>query len=337
MDNTGAMQNLADTERLRHLPLSHSPFFASQDVDEARARVAEVYCDHRLEPMGKSGFDARHNRLTGSDLSINVMTYSAKTMIIPGALKEFYLFQYPLSGHASISNGANCHEIGGGRSGVVNPSESTCMIWGEGCTQLMIQVRRDTLQRTARGHFGLPDGQSLRFCGANDMRAQEGKVFLGLLNYAMSGEGVLGAGGLMGQQLETTLMVGLLQTQRHNLSEHGLEAGGALPRAVRLAEDYMNAHLAEPITLGTLARETGVSERALQMAFRAARDRSPMAVLRDLRLERSWQELSHAEPGTNVTDVAMQLGFYHLGRFSEHFRRKFGCTPSETLRKAGRL
>lgn len=129
------------------------------------------------------------------------------------------------------------------------------------------------------------------------MRAGEGKAFLGLLSYAMSGEGLLGTGGLMGQQLETMLMVGLLQTQRHNLTEQTAEAGAPLPRAVR----------------------------------------SPMTVLRDLRLERAWQELSHPGPLTSVTDVAMQLGFFHLGRFSEHYRRKFGCTLSETLRGAGRL
>lgn len=325
--------------RSEALPLAASPLFASTDVDEARARVAEVYCDHRLDPMGRGRFEARHNRLSGRDLSVNVMTYTAKTMIAPGALRDFYLFQYPLSGHASVVNGANRHEIGSGRSGVVNPEEETCMIWGEGCAQLMIQVRREALQRVARRHFVLPEGQSLRFFGANDMRAGEGKAFLGLLSYAMNGEGegLWGGGGLMGQQLETMLMVGLLQTQRHNLSEQEAETGAPVPRAVRLAEEYMRAHLTQAITLETLAREVGASERALQAAFRAGRGLSPMTVLRELRLERAWQELSHPGPVTSVTDVAMQLGFFHLGRFSEHYRRKFGCAPSETLRSAARL
>lgn len=327
----------SEARSLAALPLAASPFFASTDVDEARARVAEVYCDHRLDPMGRGRFEARHNRLSGRDLSVNVMTYTAKTMIAPGALRDFYLFQYPLSGHASVVNGANRHEIGSGRSGVVNPQEETCMIWGEGCAQLMIQVRREALQGAARRHFGLPEGQSLRFLGANDMRAGEGKAFLGLLSFAMSGEGLWRAGGLMGQQLETMLMVGLLQTQRHNLSDREAETGAPVPRAVRLAEEYMRAHLTQAITLETLAREVGASERALQAAFRAGRGRSPMTVLRDLRLERAWQELSHPGPATSVTEVAMQLGFFHLGRFSEHYRRKFGCTPRETLRGAARL
>ena len=57
-------------------------------------------------------------------------------------------------------------------------------------------------------------------------------------------------------------------------------------------------------------------------------------VLRDMRLERAWEDLSNPGADTRVTDVATGLGFFHLGRFSEHYRRKFGCSPVETLRSA---
>ena len=35
-----------------------------------------------------------------------------------------------------------------------------------------------------------------------------------------------------------------------------------------------------------------------------------------------------------VTDIAMDHGFVHLGRFAEQYRRFFGETPSQTLRRA---
>jgi transcriptional regulator GlxA family with amidase domain len=35
-----------------------------------------------------------------------------------------------------------------------------------------------------------------------------------------------------------------------------------------------------------------------------------------------------------VTDVAMQLGFGHLGRFAGHYRELYGEAPSATLRLA---
>ena len=325
------------------LPLSNRPLFASRDLDEAREKVAQVYCDHRLERIGSGSFDACHNRLSGRHLSINVMTYGGKTLIAPGELGQFYLFQFPIRGHASVNNGTNQHDIGGGLSGVLNPDEDTCMIWSENCAQVMVQVERDALTRTARSHFGVPADRLLRFAGANDMRGGDGRAFVELLGYAIQqaelGGVPIGGDSLMAQQLETTLMVGLLQTQRHCFSglaqaDAKSSVAGPVPRIVRVAEGYMSSHLKSALTLEDIAREAGASVRALQAAFRASRGRSPMTVLRDMRMERAWVDLSHPTPETNVTEVATGLGFFHLGRFAEQYRKKYGCTPIETLRSA---
>ncbi|MBR9651571.1 AraC family transcriptional regulator [Thalassovita aquimarina] len=319
------------------LPLAGHPLFSSDDLDEARDSVARVYCDHRLEVMGKHRFMARHNRLSGSALSINVMTYNAKTLIAPGALERFYLFQLPIRGHASISNGETRYEIGGGSSGVLNPDAETCMIWSEDCVQVMLQIEKRALMETARAELGLPSGAPLRFSGSNDMRGAQGRSFLGLLQYVMAeaarGGIVLGDGSLLGKQLERTLMAGLLQTQSHGLPI-ACEGRGPMTRTVRRAEGFMRENLRSPIMIEDIARAAGTSTRAVQTAFRDRYGRSPMAFLRDLRLERAWEELSNPSQQTSVTNVATDLGFFHLGRFAEQYRKKFGCTPVETLRAA---
>jgi transcriptional regulator GlxA family with amidase domain len=38
--------------------------------------------------------------------------------------------------------------------------------------------------------------------------------------------------------------------------------------------------------------------------------------------------------GVNVTAVAMQLGFFNLGRFSARYRQAFGESPSTTLQRS---
>ena len=38
--------------------------------------------------------------------------------------------------------------------------------------------------------------------------------------------------------------------------------------------------------------------------------------------------------GTTVTDVALRYGFANPGRFAGQYRRAFGVSPAETLRKA---
>ncbi|WP_417260583.1 AraC family transcriptional regulator [Celeribacter sp.] len=320
------------------LPLGNHVLFSSDDVDHARAAVAEVYCDHRLEVIGRNPFAAQHNRLSGKALSINVMTYGAKTMIAPGALEGFYLFQFPVRGHASVNNGKNRYEIGGGTGGVINPEASTTMIWSEDCVQVMMQIEKRAFIEAACAEVCLPAGASLQFSGANKLHNSEGRAFLGILDYvireAERGEVLLGGDTLLSKQLERTLMVGLLQTQVHNFTSVVTTNTGPMPRIIRSAESYMRENLGAPIMVEDIASAAGTSVRNLQGAFRSRYGRSPMTVLRDLRLELAWEELSNPTRTTRVTDVATELGFFHLGRFSEIYRKKYGCTPIETLRAA---
>ena len=76
-----------------------------------------------------------------------------------------------------------------------------------------------------------------------------------------------------------------------------------------------------------------MSVRSLQEGFRRSLDTTPMAYLRELRLEKVHQELAAADPAAvSVTEVATRWGFVHLGRFAAAYSRAFGERPSATLR-----
>ena len=105
-------------------------------------------------------------------------------------------------------------------------------------------------------------------------------------------------------------------------------------RVVRDAMNYMDAHLGEPITMESIARSVHMSVRSIQQGFRDELGMSPMTYLRDRRLERAHDELADALPsdGVTVTEVANRWGFHHLGSFAVEYRKRWGTTPSETLR-----
>jgi transcriptional regulator GlxA family with amidase domain len=81
-----------------------------------------------------------------------------------------------------------------------------------------------------------------------------------------------------------------------------------------------------------LVAVTGVAGRTLFMHFKSFKGVSPMRYARDARLRNVRQALLRADPEASVTDIALNAGFTHMGRFSVTYRRRFGESPSETLR-----
>jgi len=114
-----------------------------------------------------------------------------------------------------------------------------------------------------------------------------------------------------------------------------------LPRATRTggrlrrlgqACDFLAAHAREPIQLSDLCAELGLTGRGVEQLFRDLLGLSPIAYLRHLRLHGARRALRDA-PATSgsVKRVALEWGFWHLGRFASQYRALFGESPSTTI------
>jgi AraC-like DNA-binding protein/tetratricopeptide (TPR) repeat protein len=106
-----------------------------------------------------------------------------------------------------------------------------------------------------------------------------------------------------------------------------------LPRGVRQAIEAMRGQLDREWNLRELAVIAGVSGRTLQRQFQDFLGKAPSVALRDLRFDCARRELLQGSPGTKVMDVALRCGVAHLGRFSTEYRRRYGETPSQTLKR----
>jgi AraC-like DNA-binding protein len=105
------------------------------------------------------------------------------------------------------------------------------------------------------------------------------------------------------------------------------------PVSHRLAE-ILATRLREPWSVPRLARALGVSSRSLHRVIRRDIGVSPMQLVRQGRLAMAREELQTPGEDVTVTEVALDCGFSHLGRFSAEYARRFGETPSQTLRRA---
>ena len=320
-------------------PLSQYSLFRSCDLDEARERVAAVFCPHRLETMGaRALFDARHHHLPGQRLSLNYIAYGARTLIAPGELGGFYLLQIPLDGGAEITNGRDTYLSTPDRAAILNPHLPTRMVWQEGTRQVLVQVSRQAMQDHLAAQIGGPSDRPLTFAGPLDLTQGPGaalrRLVMWLVAEADAGSPPIGP-GLMARQIEGTVLSGLLEAQHDHGAQLGRARAAPRPRHLRLAEGFIEAHLDQPITLEEVAAAAGISPRGLQMAFRDWRGTTPLAFWRQARLARAHADLIAAPPGTRVTDVALRWGFSHFGRFAEQYRDRYGLSPSDTLRLSG--
>jgi len=334
----------------RHpLPLERHRLFQSHDVDEAREFVARIFCPHELSPLDGGRLDACHHSATvHRHASINYVQYGAAVRIEPGYLREFFLLQIPLRGGASVRCGGQSVESHPLLASFPSPTEPLSMRWAEDSPQLIVKLDRRALSDRLESLLQAPLRQPLVFDLGVDMSRPEARGMAALVGYLQCTlENGLGFAGqpALAEQAENHLLSTLLLSLPHNHSA-ALSCGGrtapdgsgtVLPRTIKRAQEILRAHLELPITLEELCTLTGASSRTLQQGFARHTGTSPMTWLRELRLEKVRSQLQASAGGgtgigtaVKVADVAARYGFFHLGHFAAHYRRRFGELPSET-------
>jgi AraC-like DNA-binding protein len=102
------------------------------------------------------------------------------------------------------------------------------------------------------------------------------------------------------------------------------------------AKDILDTRLEKPPSILELARQVGVSDRTLQRGFPILFNTTVTGYLKLRRLEQAEKLLRQAttdglQSNCTVAEVAMQVGYGHLGHFAMAFKRQFGITPSQCL------
>jgi AraC family transcriptional regulator len=95
---------------------------------------------------------------------------------------------------------------------------------------------------------------------------------------------------------------------------------------VEAARDLIARRFKENLSLADIAREVESSVFHLARIFKARTGFSLHAYRTQLRLRSALERL--AEPGIDLIDIALDLGFSSHSHFTETFRRSFGKTPS---------
>ena len=97
--------------------------------------------------------------------------------------------------------------------------------------------------------------------------------------------------------------------------------------AVQKMQDYIEANLAEKITLSALANTCSLSPWYAHRLFREYTGYAPAEYIRRIRLAKSALRLK--KENIKIIDVAFDLGFSSVDGYTRAFRKEFGINPGE--------
>lgn len=311
---------------------------AETQIDEVRNKVCGFLESHYLEIKNKGRpIELTINYTQLQNVFICYFNYQAESIVKIEDLHNCYIIEIPLSGVSETIRGKEKIISRKGQAVIVSPGTHFSTQWTEDCTKLLAFINRHTLEQQLSGILGEAVKEPVQFELGLDLRKGNGAAWWRAVQYVIKELGYQGTDSnlnmLAVRHLEQILIESLLLNQTNNYS-HRLERcnNAGQPKSLKKLEDYIDSHCTEQITIQQLANVAGVSVPYLFSMFRKWKGITPMNYISNIRYERVHNALKKADDGTLVSDIAMEWGFYQLGRFSKEYKKRYGENPSMTLR-----
>tara|TARA_R110002033_G_scaffold22592_1_gene54309 strand:- start:161 stop:1189 length:1029 start_codon:yes stop_codon:yes gene_type:complete len=327
----------------KDIPLPGMARLATQDINEIHDHMTKMFCPHDLQIEGvNSALDFRHHQASLKSVTFNATDYgnrSGRVSVKIPPMEELYLVQFSLSGSAEITQGNSSFDLCCGEMCVLDPDEPVRQIFCEGYMHFTVKIEKTDIEAVLAQELGFRPGR-LHFSpkpvplhGAAVGFARLVRTICDDMSDGVSAFTHLRAASAVEQTLHRLLLAAV----PHNHSDlFNSPVSAAAPYYVRRVEEFIDAHLCDPIALDEMIEVSGVSARSLHAGFRRFRDTTPMNYLKNRRLVLANSQLRNgADAGQTVTQIALECGFTHLSKFARDYHGRFGELPSETLKKMG--
>lgn len=350
-----AVSGITDSPKAAHrLDLSRlykSCIFRSEARTNSHPPLAKLLSNPHQVQWGPGTVDSALFGVDARRLKLMVLRYGPQVEIEPQPFSDFVLVQMPLRGSMKIRQGANTRQVTVGQVAIIGQNKGVRLTWSEDCEQIIIRVPQCMLKELA--HHATPDNAAVpSFAGirllddnSNSEWSSLTQALLDSLLPKPEHSHVVKHPAWVEQMERSLALFTLLQMQADTIRvPTPLEpvqqvttdtSTPAFPNdsayRMHLVQQYAMKRLFAPLSLEDLAKAAGVRPRTMYMDCVRYSGVGPTVWLRGLRLDAARERIL-GNPNCNVTDIAMDCGFGHLGRFSAYYRERFGELPSETAK-----
>lgn len=306
----------------------------SSDVDHVQSYISGILCSHQLRPHNKDKVNTHLYYRSGNHLGWGRLSYGQTVDIKPQPLSDFYLLQIPIKGKEIIWLTDKNFSYDYQTASLICPQQLFTMQHNEDTDKLFIRICKKSLLSFFQTHYQRPLEGELVFTPTLSLQHGPGSSLWQLLQwqfYEVS-EGTWFNYPAVQKRLEETFLACLLDVWQHN--QHLPTARQLTPHSIKKAQDYIHQHLAQPLSVGRISQHVGISTRSLYAGFKEFLGISPMQYVKQERLSTVHKLLQEADPQQHtVTELALLVGFSHLGQFAVDYQSVYGVRPSRTLQK----
>ncbi len=321
-------------------PLRNFNLLQSDDVDFSQNLVSEVYCEHSLVPVKGMKVDAKLNAVEGTKLTFGYLTYGVDAKILLPPLPPCYHVNITLAGHSCVSRNGKTAFTEGMKSGaVLLPDQKASVLWAKDAKQYALKFPREKLESHLSSLINERVDGPIDFDLTFNLQNSAGRSLLRaciLLQAEWEEQSTLILSPIARRHIESLVMTNFLLAagSPHTEKIFGIhqQSEKTSKLLVQQVKEYIEENVHELPGLAELTSYAGVSARSLQNGFKEHLGVSPMEYVRNVRMERAHEQLKNAvSTGENVTDIAMEWGFYNVGRFSQMYKGIYGQSPRETI------
>jgi AraC-like DNA-binding protein len=307
--------------------------------DEMSEKLSTLYAPYDIVPLDKTA--SYHARLASTAVrSIRLGTLTTRVASVGRAMadSDHYSLTFVLKGETHTWRAGMREEITAAlhQGRLYQRRTGTVTIDGEGTSVINMWVPRALLQTALQQLLGDEVERPIEFQPRVDAASGAGATLFRSMLMATSelsdphsSFSHPAVAVRFEEFIAHTMLHGLPHSHRDLLTA---QRSAAAPRSVVRALDFIKSHAGEPLTIADIASAAGCSVRALQLAFRAWRDTTPMKELNRVRLEYAHAALLKMGLDCTVTQIAMKWGFGHPGRFAQQYAQVIGQSPSQTQR-----
>jgi AraC-like DNA-binding protein len=316
----------------RAAPAPDIVYFDSVDGDRARQVLNRFYAPVSAAGDLKLGVEV----IRLGPLTVGHLTFAGSATLDFPALSAY---------HVTLPTAGIVHAVRDGRELTATPATALAFRPGDrvqlrqepDSAELDVRIETWALEAELVALLGHPIDGPIDLPAAFDLTegpAHSWSRLIRLLRDEFDHEGSLIFEPLIAEQLCSSVLSGLLLSVPHRYTaELVAPAVTGPPRPIRRVLEAISGEPEHSFTAAELAAIAGMSVRSLQSGFRRHVGSAPMTYLQQVRLTRAHETLRGGDPAAiTVAEVAHRWGFAHLGRFASAYRKRFGESPSETLR-----